>query len=71
MPKDGWPSQGDKMTFLGKNGYDFERERALKIFAVGHEYEVENIEVHSWSHDIKFVGVEGRWNGVMFDLVRD
>lgn len=55
------------MTFLGKNGYDFEREEALKIFTVGQKYLVENCDVQSWSHSIKFDDIKGRFNGVMFE----
>ena len=55
------------MRFLGKNGHDFEREAAKKVFVVGEEYEVESIDVGDWSHTISFVGIPGRHNGVMFE----
>lgn len=63
----GWPFKGDRMTFLGKNGYDYELVAAMKVFEVGKEYEVADCEVGDWHHTISFVGVDGRWNGVMFD----
>ena len=69
--QNGWPEAGDFMRFLGKNGYDFELQRAITVFTVGDEYEVEDCKVHSWSHAIKLKGIDGRWNGVMFDFVRD
>lgn len=61
-----WPTKGDHMTFLGKNGYEFELRDALNKFEVGKEYEVEDCNVQSWSHSVKFVGMEGWYNGVMF-----
>lgn len=65
----GWPWKGDKMKFLGKNGYDHEREDALKLFEVGAEYEVVDCDVGDWRHTVSFVGIPGRWNGVMFEAV--
>ena len=64
-----WPAKGDWMKFLGKNGYDFEREAALKIFEVDETYIVEDCYVQSWSHSVKFYGIPGRFNGVMFERV--
>lgn len=65
----GFPWKGDTMRFLGENGYDFEREKALKVFQIGSDYEVEDCDVGDWSHSVKFVGIDGRWNGVMFQTV--
>jgi len=66
-----WPAKGDLMTFLGKNGYPFELEEAKKIFVVGNSYEVHDCDVGDWHHSIQFVGVKGRFNGVMFERVAD
>jgi hypothetical protein len=63
----GWPRQGDKMIFLGKNGYDYQLEAAKKIFNVGQEYMVERCDVGDWSHSIKFYCIDGLFNGVMFE----
>lgn len=63
-----WPVKGDVMTFLGKNGYPFELEAALKIFTPGEKYRVHDCHVGGWSHSIQFDGVKGRFNGVMFEL---
>lgn len=62
----GFPWKGDKMHFLGANGYEHELEAARKLFLTDQVYEVEDCDVGDWSHSIKFVGVEGRHNGVMF-----
>lgn len=64
-----WPCKGDRMTFLGKNGYDSEREAAMKVFEIGKEYEVVDCEVSNWHHTVAFVGIPHRWNGVMFELI--
>jgi len=66
-----WPTKGDWMRFLGKNGYEYERVEALKIFTIGEKYLVEDCEVHAWSHDVKFASIDGRYNGVMFERVAD
>lgn len=68
--QNGWPFKGDKMRFLGKNGYDSELAKAKQHFAVGTEYEVERCDVGDWSHTVEFVGIAGKWNGVMFELVQ-
>lgn len=62
-----WPAKGDKMKFMGQNGYEFELREALNKFEVGKEYEVESCNVQSWSHSIKFDSMEGWYNGVMFE----
>lgn len=64
-----WPRRGDKMRFLGKNGYAQELESAKRTFAEGGIYEVENCEVGDSHHVVGFKGVPGRHNGVMFELV--
>lgn len=65
----GWPWKGDRMIFLGKNGYERELTEAQKMFEVGKEYEVEDILIGAWSHTLSFVGIPGRYNGVMFESV--
>ena len=63
----GWPWKGDRMRFLGKNGQVHERAAAMMGFEIDKEYEVIDCEVGDWYHTIAFVGVSGRWNGVMFE----
>lgn len=66
----GWPWKGDKMRYLGQNGYDHERARAAECgFVPGALYTVVDIEVHDFSHSISFGEIGGRWNGVMFESV--
>ena len=65
---DRWPTAGDTMTFLGENGYDQQLEAAKKVFEVGKSYEVESCRVEDWSHSVRFVGIPGGYNGVMFSL---
>lgn len=62
-----FPKKGDKMLFKGMNGYNGQLALAKKVFIVGHVYEVENCYVGAWDHSIAFVGIVGRFNGVMFE----
>ncbi len=62
-----WPAKGDRMKFLGVNGYPFELEQAKKIFTVGQSYRVHACNVESWSHSVQFDGIKGWFNGVMFE----
>lgn len=66
-----FPWKGDRMRFLGKNGYGRELAEAMKLFEVGKVYEVADCSVGDWSHSVAFVGVPGRFNGVMFETVAD
>lgn len=66
---DRWPQMGDTMRFLGENGYDHELKQARETFIVDCLYEVIDCEVGDWSHSIRFKGIDGRWNGVMFQHV--
>lgn len=62
-----WPQPGDWMKYLGKNGHDFERTAATKVFEIGGWYEVEGCGVYSFSNHIKLKWIDGYWNGVMFE----
>jgi len=60
-----------QVEFLGKNGYEFERKDACKLFEVGQVLNVEMIEVHgssSYLH-IKVGGGTISFNSVMFCVV--
>jgi hypothetical protein len=63
---DRWPQPGDLMMFLGENGYQAEREVAMKLLDVGASYKVEQCDVGAWHHSIKFEGIDRWFNGVMF-----
>lgn len=62
-----WPQAGDLMRFLNANGYPRERENAAEVLSTNCWYEVEDCDVQEWSHTVKFKGVDGRFNGVMFE----
>jgi hypothetical protein len=64
-----WPAPGDHMHFLGRNGYDYDLKTAKEVFEIGKTYVVKNIDIGDWRHTIAFEGVDGRWNGVMFEQV--
>jgi hypothetical protein len=63
----GWPNPGDKMRFLGANGYDHDLAAAFDAgFSACETYTVKNIDVGDWQHTIEFEEIPGRFNGVMF-----
>ncbi len=62
--------RGDKVKFLGRNGYDSELEYALSLFEVGDLLEVERVNVGGSKSSYKFVGMEQDFNTVMFLPVR-
>lgn len=64
-----WPNKGDWYRFLGKNGSEHERKEAQAIFVIGRPYKVENCDVGPFDHKIKFIGIPGQFNGVMFKKV--
>lgn len=65
-----FPMRGDKMVFLGENGYQNQLDEAFKIFSPGTVYEVEYCNVGLWDHYVKFVDIPGGpFNGVMFERV--
>lgn len=66
-----WPDTGDRVFFLGKNGYDSELERAMKVFEVGAYYTVAEIEIGQSSSTFYFEGIKGGWNTVMFQYDHD
>jgi hypothetical protein len=52
--------------FLGKNGYDHEREEALKILIVGQAYKVKEIHIGQSSTKYYLEDVPSFFNSVMF-----
>ena len=66
-----WPQPDDRVFFLGKNGYDSEREQAMKVFEVGTYYTVAEIEIGQSSSTFMFEEVPGYWNTVMFQYDHD
>jgi len=66
----GFPWKGDRMMYLGRNGYLNERVAAeASGFVPGVIYTVVSVDVSRWQHTITFAEIEGIWNGVMFERV--
>lgn len=61
-----WPDTGDRVFFLGENGYPSELARAMEVFEVGTYYTVAEIEIGNSSSIFMFEGINGWWNTVMF-----
>jgi len=62
---------GHKVRFLGKNGYDYELEQAMKVLEVNKEYTVERTEVHDWSTTVYLIEVPNvGFNSVQFEDVK-
>jgi hypothetical protein len=61
-----WP-RGLKVKFLGKNGHDDEREKALELFEVGQILTVKSSRTRSYSSSVQFEEVDGVFNTVMFE----
>lgn len=64
-----WPQPGDRMRFLARNGYEHERDDALKVMSPGDVFTVIKCKVDSYMHWVSFEEIEGSWNGVMFERV--
>ena len=58
---------GDKVRYLDKNGHDYQRELARKVFGVDAILTVERISVGRSSSKYFFKDVPGEWNTVMFE----
>lgn len=61
---------GDDIRFLGKNGYDFELEKAKLYFNEALTYQVADIRIGNSHSVIKIVGFDSWWNSVMFERLR-
>jgi hypothetical protein len=62
-----FPRPGDKVLFLGRNGYDHQLKEARKVFLLDHIYTVESCDIGPWSSTLTFVGIDGSYNSVMFE----
>ena len=67
--KKNFAGKGDKVRFMNKNGYDPERERALKAIGLERIVTVVECDIGSSSSSYTFEEVPGSWNTVMFDRV--
>jgi len=68
-PRQKWPEKGTRLRFLGKNGYDFQLQEALRVLNVGAVYTCTDCRVGDWEHSVALENVPGRFNGVMFEVV--
>lgn len=67
----GIPEVGDKVRFLDANGYDAQLLRARERFYKGQILIVRSRDVGDWSSSLSFEGVEGNFNSVMFEIVKE
>lgn len=58
--------RGDKVVFLGINGYPGELKEALELLTVGGIYEVSSVNVYSSSSTVYLYGIKAGFNTVMF-----
>jgi len=59
---------GLKVIYLGKGGYDSDREYANRFLVVGQEYNVLRREVHAWRSEFVLAEFpDQKFNNVMFD----
>lgn len=65
----GIPCRGDEVVYLDCNGHDWQPEAAREAgFVEGQTYVVEASKVGNCSSTLKFVGMDGWHNSVMFDF---
>lgn len=64
--------RGTECVFTNKNGYEGQRDHAIRTGLVqGHKYQIEFIDIHSSSSYVTLVGILGSFNSVMFASVED
>ena len=58
---------GDRVVFMGRNGYNYELEEAKRCLSIGGTYTIKRIDVHNWSSSIELLEIPGKYfNTVMF-----
>lgn len=62
----GWAQPGEQVMFLGENGYEMEREKALALWAPGTVLTVRETNIGDWSSTYRFDDYTGAFNTVMF-----
>ena len=62
-----YSKRGEKVFFTGTGGHPYQLEKAKKIFSVGQELTVDDIDVHSCSSSVKFQDHDEWFNTVMFE----
>lgn len=64
-----FPGAGDKVRFIGRNGYDFELVQAMIEFEVGEIVTVAKTCIGGFKSSYRFEGRNDSFNTVMFELV--
>jgi hypothetical protein len=62
-----YSKRGEKVFFTGIGGHPYQLEEAKKIFSVGQELTVDDIDVGSCSSSVKFKEHDEWFNTVMFE----
>jgi hypothetical protein len=62
-----YSKRGKKVFFTGIGGHPYQLEKAKKIFSVGQELTVDDIDVDSCSSSVKFKEHDEWFNTVMFE----
>jgi hypothetical protein len=55
-----------EVTYEGKNGLDYDINKATDIFSVGEKYIVEKVNIGGHSSSFTLAGIKGEWNTVLF-----
>lgn len=72
LTEDRWFAiKGEVITFLNRNGYPSDLERAQKVLFEGQRYIVASVRIGGSSSRYKLEGVNGEFNTVMFERIRD
>ena len=68
------PRVGDKVIYSGASQIQINWgscDDPRELLVVGNEYEIADVEVHSWHTKVEIVGIEGQFNSVCFDIIRE
>lgn len=62
--------KGDKVTFTGASDEQVQwggNDDPRHVLEIGKEYEIEEVDVHTWHTKVRIAGVKGRFNSVHFE----
>lgn len=62
-----WNAQPRKVVCVNNDQHAYSLGENPSKLEVGKEYEVENVQVESWYTLVKFVGIDGWFNSVLFE----
>lgn len=58
---------GDRIVFMGRNGYEYQLQEAKLVLSIGGTYTIKRINVENWSSSVELLELPGKWfNTVMF-----